>query len=100
MKAEAISVMPIIKRKLSASISTVGLRWTKSPSGPEANIIARTATVTAATMIGNSLVMPTAVMMLSTEKTMSITTIWMSAAATPRRAPASVSSSASGSTRS
>ena len=78
--------MPIIRRKLKASIRTVGLRWMKAPSGPEATIITATATTTATTMIGNSLVMPTAVMMLSIEKTMSISTIWTNAAITPSRA--------------
>ena len=46
-------------------------------SGPTATIITPTATTTAMTMIGKCSVMPTAVMMLSTEKTMSIMMIWM-----------------------
>ncbi len=51
----------------------------KPASGPEATIITPTAKTTAITMIGNSLVIPTAVMMLSTEKTMSMRTIWTKA---------------------
>ncbi len=74
----------------------------KAPSGPEATIISTTATTTATTMIGNSLVMPTAVMMLSTEKTMSMITIWTKRGgdAEPRRGAPRPRPSASGSTRS
>src|SRR5271165_4795666 len=80
-------------------MSTVGLRWMKPASGPEATIITATAKTTAIAMIANSLVMPTAVMMLSTEKTMSMRTIWTSAERTPSGAGlVEPSSSASGST--
>ena len=71
----AISVVPIIRRKPSASITTLGLRRMKAASGPEAAIISPTATTTAAIMIGRWSVMPTAVSMLSMENTMSSTRI-------------------------
>ena len=65
-------------------------------NGPTATIITPTATTTAMTMIGKYSVMPTAVMMLSTEKTMSIMMIWMRPAMRPSGA-AGFSSSASSS---
>ncbi len=63
--------MPIINRKASASITIVGWALMKSESGFAASSMASTATMTATTMMGTCGVMPTAVMMLSTENTMS-----------------------------
>jgi len=92
--------MPIIRRKLSASIKTVGLRWMNAASGATATIITPTATTTAMTMIGKYSVMPTAVMILSTEKTMSIMMIWMRPEMSPSGERGFLSSdSPSGSTR-
>ena len=67
--------MPIMIRKPSASITTVGLALMKLASGVAANSITPTATTTAITITGTCGVMPTAVMMLSTENTMSSTRI-------------------------
>ncbi len=52
-------------------MTTVGLRSMKLASGVAASSMTVTATMTATTMIGTCGVMPTAVMMLSTEKTRS-----------------------------
>ncbi len=79
----AISVVPIISRKASASMTIVGFFSMKLASGVAASSITVTATTTAMTMIGRCGVMPTAVMMLSTEKTRSSSRIWPMAA--PKR---------------
>ena len=67
--------MPIMIRKPSASMTTVGLALMKLASGVAASSITTTATTTAITITGRCGVMPTAVMMLSTENTMSSTRI-------------------------
>lgn len=73
--------MPIIRRKESASITTVGLAPMKLPRVFAATSITMTVTTTAITMISTCSVMPTAVMMLSTKKTRSSTRICPMAAA-------------------
>ncbi len=67
----AISVMPIISRKASASITMVGFFSMKRDSGFTATSITVTATMTAMYMMAISSVMPTAVMIESIEKTRS-----------------------------
>ena len=57
-------------------MTTVGLASMKRDSGPEATSITTTATTTAMTMMPISSVMPTAVMIESTEKTRSSRRIW------------------------
>ena len=65
-------------------MTMVGLLPMKRASGSAASSMTATATRTAANMIGRSSVMPTAVMMLSSEKTMSSTRIWPIAEAIER----------------
>ena len=67
-------------RNASASITSAGLRSMTRASGSAANSMMPTVMTTAATMIGTSSVMPTAVRIESTEKTMSIAMIWAMAA--------------------
>ena len=87
----ASSVPPIISRKPSASMTMVGLLPMKRASGSAATIIRPTATSTAITMIGMSSVMPTAVMMLSSENTRSSSRIWpMTPATVTPATPAAV----------
>ncbi len=97
-EASAISVMPIMMRKPSASITTVGFAAMKRESGSAAISITVTAVTTAITMIGTCSVMPTAVMIESIEKTRSSTRIWPIAAAKPMLAPLPAFSSGFGST--
>ena len=47
----AISVMPIINRKLSASMTMLGLAWMNFARGSAASSITATATITAIYMI-------------------------------------------------
>jgi hypothetical protein len=61
--------MPISSKKLNANIFTVGCRFTKSETAPEAASIISTAMTTAVAMTQNSLAIPTAVMTLSSENT-------------------------------
>ena len=61
-------------------MTTVGLALMKLASGVAATSITVTAASTAITMIGMSSVMPTAVTMLSIEKTRSSSRIWPIAA--------------------
>jgi hypothetical protein len=75
--------MPIMIRKPRASITTVGLSLMNLASGSAATSITITALITAMIMIGRCSVMPTAVMMLSIENTMSSIRIWKIAAAKP-----------------
>ncbi len=70
-KPSAMRTMPIIRRNPSASMTMVGFAWMKAESGLTASIITATATSTAITITGTSSVMPTAVMMESTENTRS-----------------------------
>ena len=67
--------MPINSRKLSASIFTVGYRSTNSASGFDMPNIIATAMTIAAAMTQIALAMPTAVITLSSENTMSSSTI-------------------------
>src|SRR6266446_4128614 len=83
----AMSETPIINRKLSASIFTVGWRCTKPLIGAAANIITPTASTTAAIITGRWRAIPTAVMTESSEKTMSSRTIWPTTPANDARAP-------------
>src|SRR5882672_6768639 len=82
----AISDTPIISRKLSASIFTVGWRCTKSLSGAAANIITPTASTTAAIITGRWRDIPTAVITESSENTMSSRTICPTTAPNEARA--------------
>ena len=68
--------MPIISRKPSASITIVGFFSMKLASGVAATSITVIATMTAMYMIASSSVMPTAVMIESTENTRSSSRIW------------------------
>ena len=72
----AISAMPTITRKASASILVEGWSCTKSAIGPDASIITTIATMTAATITGRWSAMPTAVITLSSEKMTSSSMIW------------------------
>jgi hypothetical protein len=85
---------PIISRKPRASMTMVGLALMKLASGVAATRMTMTVTTTAMIMIGTCSVMPTAVMMLSTEKTRSSRMIWLIAAANPM--PAVLRSKTSG----
>ena len=82
-------------------MTTVGLRWTKFASGSAAISMAPTATTTAIIITGTCGVMPTAVMMLSIEKTRSRARIWAITDAKPLVAtrPPSAAGRFSGSTR-
>ncbi len=57
-------------------MTMVGLWWMNRASGSAASSITVTATTTAITMMGTCSVMPTAVMMLSSENTRSSRRIW------------------------
>ena len=81
-------VTPTSTRKLSASTLTVGWASTNSPIGRAATIITPTEANTAATITGRLLVMPTAVMTESSEKTMSMTAICTSTLANAAFVPA------------
>src|SRR3546814_20768981 len=87
--------MPIISRKPSASMTTVGFFAMKFASGVAAVNITATATSTAITMIGTWSVMPTAVMIESIEKTRSSRMIWKIAALTVSPATFLVSNTSS-----
>ena len=63
--------MPISSKNDSARTFTVGWRLTKALMGPAANIITPTDRITAASMMGISLAIPTAVMTESSEKMIS-----------------------------
>ena len=76
----AISAMPTRSRKDSASILTVGWLLTKSPTGLAATSMTIIAMTTAVIIIGSWSVMPTAVMIESSENTMSRMMIWTTAA--------------------
>ena len=90
------------KRVTFFALMIVGFLWMKAARGPEAIIISPTAMITAAAMIGSWSVIPTAVRMLSTEKTRSSTSTCTMAEAKlmPARAagPASSCAAFSGST--
>ena len=76
--------MPIMRRKPSASMTMVGLAAMKRPSGSAANSITAMATITAMYMMARCSVMPTAVMIESTENTRSSSRIWKMAPPTVR----------------
>ena len=67
----ATKVVPISKRKLRASIFTVGWSDTKLPTASAEIIMTPTAKMTAATMTARSSAIPTAVITESNEKMMS-----------------------------
>ena len=77
LKPSATSATPINTRKASASILVVGCSATKRATGPDDTYMITQAMITAAIMISRSCAMPIAVMMESSENTISITMIWM-----------------------
>ena len=87
----ATRVVPISSRKLSASILIVGCRSTNRASGPDAASMISTATMTAVAMTHSSFAIPTAVITLSSENTMSRTMI---CASTPPKLAAARAGSA------
>src|SRR3954454_14622327 len=72
----ATSATPISTRKASDSILVVGCSATNFATGPDDTYMITQAITTAATMISRSCAIPIAVMMESSENTMSMITIW------------------------
>src|ERR1035438_9298218 len=75
LNPSATSATPIRTRNASASILVVGCSATNRATGPEDAYMIRQAITTAAIMIERSCTMPIAVMMESSENTMSMTMI-------------------------
>src|ERR1700710_3261543 len=76
LNPSATSATPISTRNASASILVVGCSATNFATGPDDTYMITQAITTAATMISRSCAMPIAVMIESSENTMSMTMIW------------------------
>src|ERR1700733_11447367 len=76
LNPSATSAMPISTRNASASILVVGYSATNFATGPDDTYITMQAMTTAAIMISRSCAMPIAVMIESSENTISTTMIW------------------------
>src|SRR6185312_16671425 len=77
LNPSATSATPISTRNASASILVVGWSATNFATGPDDTYMTAQATTTAATMISISCAMPIAVMIESSENTISMTMICM-----------------------